>query len=872
MPILLEHRSCSLATDFVTLIAQRCHEHAENSAVIASDGCLTYRELASRVAGLSRRLSQSGVKPESLVGICMSRGADELTAMLAVLTLGAAYVPLDPAQPMARLEMILADSAPSAIVTKRNGPSFREDHSFTRVVIDNGAERFDMPARGAWEPLSDPAALAYVLFPSGSPGRPKRLEIPRRAVSNFLASMVKKPGMRESDVLLAVSTTMFDIAVLELFGPLCVGGTVRIVDSDVVKDGRRLRSALETESVSVMQATPTMWHMLVAAGWIGEGRLRILTGGEALSPNLARQLMIRGELWNMYGPTETTVWSACRRIESADDITIGDPIDDTQLYVLDADGSLVPPGAVGELGIGGAGLARGYLGRPELTAGRFVCNPYGVQGSRMYRTGDLVRQRDDGQCEYLGRVDHQVKIRGHRIELGEIEHALEDLDCVNRAVVIKWEPADGAASLVAYVVLSGGSAFEPVELSRRLRDRLPVHMLPGRYIPMSAFPLTINNKIDRGQLPDPNSVEVGPDRRTLTAHLTGTERVLTGIWSEVLGRRDIAVDDDFFDLGGQSILAVRICDGIHRALAVDLPVSVLLDRRTVRALAAFVDELSSGTVETTWSTVVPIQPNGTRPPIFCVSGIGGNPMAFRELADSLGPEQPFYGLQYRGVDGIARPWDSVEAMAQGFIDDVRLACDTGPYVLAGYSGGGLAAYEMARRLIRVGEDVRLLILFDTVRPRLGGWPLSQRMQRHWDNARRDGLAYLADRVAARTAKSAYRARKSVRAGLAAFSPYRFRLDAVEAAARRAAAAYEPQPYPGDVLLFQSDPDLGSVSGITPQRHAFNGWTDVIHGELQRVHVHAGHLGIVEGAAGDFVASEVRRALAPQERVDDRRGR
>lgn len=835
--------------------------------MIASDGCLTYRELAGRVAVLARRLSQSGVKPDSLVGICMSRGADELTAMLAVLTIGAAYVPLDPTQPVARLEMILADSTPCAIITKGSGPSFQGAHSPTRVVIDSDAQHFDVPARTAWNPVSDPDALAYVLFTSGSTGRPKGVEIPRRAVSNFLASMVKAPGLQESDVLLAVSTTMFDIAVLELFGPLCAGATVRIADSDVVKDGRRLRSTLETEPVSVMQATPTMWHMLVEAGWNGDGRLRILTGGEALSPNLARQLMSRGELWNMYGPTETTVWSACRRIERADDITIGDPIDDTQLYVLDEDGSLVPPGVVGELGIGGAGLARGYLGRPELTADRFVCNPYGAQGSRMYRTGDLVRQREDGQCEYLGRVDHQVKIRGYRIELGEIEHALEELDCVNRAVVIKWDPADGEASLVAYVVLSGGSTFEPLELSRYLRDRLPGYMVPGRYIPMRAFPLTINNKIDRRQLPDPKNEEVVPDRRTLSPHHTDTERVVAGIWSDVLERRDIVGDDDFFDLGGQSILAVRVCDRIHRELAVDLPVSVLLERRTVKALAALVDELHSGAADVSWSSVVPIQPNGTCPPIFCVSGIGGNPLAFRDLADSLGPEQPFYGLQYRGVDGSARPWDSVEAMAQGFVDDLRLVCDAGPYVIAGYSGGGLAAYELARRLIRAGEEVRLLILFDTLRPRLGGWSLPQRVQRHWDNTKKDGLAYVADRVAAKTAKSAYRTRKRVRAELAAVRPYRFRLDAVEAAARRAAATYAPEPYPGDVLLFQSDPDLGAVSGIPPRQHEFNGWTDLIRGRLRRVDVHAGHLDIVEGAAGDFVASEVRSALASRGPTD-----
>lgn len=863
MSDIFERQRCTIATDFVALIAEQCRERGDARAVIASDGCLTYQELAVRVAGLTQRLTGAGVTADSLVGICMSRGADELTAMLAVLTIGAAYVPLDPAQPMARLETIMADAAPDAIVTKPDTPAFSRDLPCIRLAADGEGESGDLVADAIWCPRADPDALAYVLFTSGSTGRPKGVEITRRAVSNLLGSMARNPGLRESDVLLAVSTTMFDIAVLELFGPLCVGGTVRIVDSRVIKDGRRLRAVLESERVTVMQATPTMWHMLVDAGWSGDRRLRIVTGGEALSPSLARQLLSRGELWNMYGPTETTVWSACRRIESPDDITIGEPIDNTQLYVLDEDGGLVSPGVIGELGIGGAGLARGYLGRPELTAERFVCNPYGAQGSRMYRTGDLVRQRDDGQYEYLGRVDHQVKIRGYRVELGEVEHALEELDGVNRAAVIKWESSAGEASLVAYVVLRAGSVIAPQELSRLLRDRLPAYMLPSRYVEMPAFPLTINNKIDRGRLPNPMIVGNIADRRPSTEHITDTERALVAMWSDVLGCRHIGVDDDFFDLGGQSILAVRICDRIHRVLAVDLPVSVLLDRRTIKHLAAHIDGLRSGTVRTKWSTVVPIQPHGFRPPIFCVSGIGGNPMAFRELSESLGPDQPFYGLQYRGVDGTQRPCDSVEAMARGFVDDIRLVRDTGPYVVAGYSGGGLAAYEMARALIDAGEDVRLLVLLDTVRPRLPGWSLGQRAQRHWLYTKQNGAAYVADRIAAKTARTAYGARKRIRAGLATFSPYRFRLDAVEYAARRAAVSYVPQPYSGDVLLIQSDPHVGSVSGIVPRHHEFNGWTDVVRGRLERVHVHAGHLDIVEGAAAHFVASEVDRVLSSQ---------
>lgn len=855
--------------DFVAVIARQCERHADREAVVASDGRLTYRDLAIRVAGLARRLEESGVRAGSLVGICMPRGADELTAMLAVLTIGAAYVPLDPSQPAHRLAMILDDAQPPLVITRQR--QSLPDRGIATLTVGDGTDSpGGTPTEPTWTPCGSPEALAYVLFTSGSTGRPKGVEIPRRAVSNLLAAMVRRPGLRESDVLLAVSTSMFDIAVLEMFGPLCVGGTVHIVDSETIRDGRLLRAVLEREPVSVMQATPTMWHMLVEAGWSGDGRLRMLVGGEPLSPHLARQLLRRGEVWNMYGPTETTVWSTCKRIDDPDQITIGRPIDNTDIHVLDESGAVLPRGITGELGIGGAGLARGYLGRPDLTAERFIQNPAGPPGARIYRTGDLVELLDNGELRYLGRSDQQIKIRGFRVELGEIEHALTDLDCVSRAVVVKWEPAGATPVLVAYVVPSPGAAFDPHELSGQLRERLPHYMVPGRFIRMSSFPLTVNRKIDRTSLPDPvEALDDSQRRPRNTSPGTDTEKRVYRIWSEVLSRPNIALDDDFFDLGGQSILAVRICDRIHRALAVDLPVAALLDHRTISDLSAHIDGLRAAGGAQQWSSVVPISVGGSDPAIFCVSGIGGNPMTFLDLADAIGAQRPFYGLQHQGVDGRRRPYRSIEEMARAFVSDIRAVQNTGPYILAGYSGGGLAAFEAARLMTADGDDVPLVILLDTERPGLSDWSPDERARQHWARMQDGGTRYLMRRAGDRARSSRAEVAQRIRAGLAHLSPYTFRMAAVEMAGRRAAAAYDPLPYSGDVLLFQSDPDPGSESGIPRRRHESNGWRDLVGGQFDVVPVPAGHLEIVEGRAASLVGREITRVLSAKVDISDR---
>ncbi|MFJ1538915.1 amino acid adenylation domain-containing protein [Micromonospora chalcea] len=422
---------------------------------------LTYAELDGRSTRLARRLRRLGVTRETMVGICLERSADMVVAMLAVLKSGGAYVPLDPGFPPDRIALMLADSDLSVLLTSSDVLAGLGGVKAQPLCLDllgdelaaESAEPLDLDVR--------PDDLAYVIYTSGSTGRPKGVQVPHGALGNFLAAMGERPGVTADDVLLAVTTLSFDIAGLELLLPLVEGACVAVVSRQVAADGERLAAALDAFGATVMQATPSTWRMLLDAGWTGDPGLRVLAGGEALPAELAQRLLGRcAELWNMYGPTETTIWSAVARVDHGP-ISIGEPIANTELHVLDGSGHLVPPGVPGELHIGGAGLARGYLERPELTAERFVRHPFPIGlGDRLYRTGDLVRRRADGSIEFLGRLDHQVKLRGFRIELGEIESVLERQPQVNQAVVTVREDTPGDQRLVAYVVAGADARAE----------------------------------------------------------------------------------------------------------------------------------------------------------------------------------------------------------------------------------------------------------------------------------------------------------------------------------------------------------------------------------------------------------------------------
>ncbi|MGW1374183.1 amino acid adenylation domain-containing protein [Streptomyces sp. NPDC002446] len=567
--------------------ARQAARTPQAEAVRCGDEAITYAELDRRANQLARRLVRHGVGQDTLVGICMERSVEMVVALLAVLKAGGAYVPLDPGFPADRIAFMLQDSRLPVLLTQRRAfEGITAPDGVAVWCVDELREELAAEPTDAPDVAVDAEDLAYVIYTSGSTGRPKGVQIPHRALGNFLLTMGERPGLSADDALLAVTTLSFDISMLEVLLPLVTGARTILASREVASDGRRLADLLASCGATVMQATPSTWRMLLDAGWQGERNLRILAGGEALPGELAQRLQPKGaELWNMYGPTETTIWSAVARVGEGP-VTIGEPIANTELHVLDDERRLVPLGVPGELYIGGDGLARGYLGRPELTKERFVPSPFGSgPGERLYRTGDLVRRRHDGGIEFLGRLDHQVKLRGFRIELGEIEAELARLEEVREAVALVREDVPGVQQLVAYVVAAEDAERpDPARLRAALGERLPEYMTPAVYVFLDAMPLTPNAKVDRKALPAPDGSHRIASR--YVAPRDAVETTLCELYRKVLGvTADVGVEDSFFDLGGHSLLATRLLSQVRTALGAELQVRTLFEAPTVAGLA-----------------------------------------------------------------------------------------------------------------------------------------------------------------------------------------------------------------------------------------------------------------------------------------------
>jgi amino acid adenylation domain-containing protein len=563
------------------LFEARAAETPDAIAVVFERQVLTYRELNARADELAAYLRAIGIGPDVLVGLCVQRSLETVVGVLAILKAGGAYVPLDPTFPRDRIAFMLEDSRAPVLLTQRSLVNDLPPTAARQVVIDEPLPRIE-GSRG--ESVSaGPSSLAYVIYTSGSTGKPKGVQIEHRAVVNFLNAMRREPGLRPEDVLLAVTTLSFDIAGLELFLPLTTGARVVVVPWETAVDGKALLNALNEHRVTVLQATPATWRLLLAAEWRGTPGLKALCGGEPLPADLARELMARcGELWNMYGPTETTIWSSCCRVTDPADITIGRPIDNTELFIVDQQLRPLPIGVAGELLIGGDGVARGYLGRHELTAERFVRHPF-MPGGRVYRTGDLCRYRADGRIDCLGRLDFQVKIRGFRIELGEIEAALMQHEAMANTVVVATQNAAGDDVLVAYCAPRPSTTIDAAVLRRHLAQKLPEYMIPAGFVFLERLPTTPNGKIDRRALP---KEEFGSTPgETYEPPATPTEAALCEIVSAVLGVTPVGIHDDFFRLGGRSLEAVRAVSRIQQAMGLDVAVARLFEFPTVAGLA-----------------------------------------------------------------------------------------------------------------------------------------------------------------------------------------------------------------------------------------------------------------------------------------------
>ncbi|HEY4034598.1 MAG TPA: amino acid adenylation domain-containing protein [Ktedonobacteraceae bacterium] len=575
------------------LFEEQVKRTPEAVAVVFEDRQLTYWQLNRRANQLAHYLQQWGVRPDVLVGLYVERSLDMVIGLLGILKAGGAYVPLDPGFPSERLTFMVEDAQASVLITQQHLRGHLPAHKAKVVCLDTDQAVLAQQSETNLPPTATPAHLAYVIYTSGSAGRPKGVQIIHRAVVNFLLSMRQRPGLRAEDTLLAVTTLSFDIAALELFLPLVVGARVVIASTDVVADGAALMETLTHTRTTVMQATPVTWRLLLAAGWQGNQHLKILCGGEALPQQLAQQLLPRAaSLWNLYGPTETTIWSSACQIEAGDKVvTIGHPIANTQLYILDGQLQLVPIGIPGQLYIGGDGLARGYLNRPELTAESFISHPFSDEpGARLYKTGDLARYRVDGTIEHLGRLDFQVKLRGFRIELGEIEALLNQHPAVQSSIVLHQEDIPGDARLIAYLTVKQRHIPSLNDLRSYLRKKLPDYMIPSAFLIIDALPLTPNGKVDRRALPKVEGLLVESET-AFVAPQTESERTIAAIWQEVLGVKKVGVQDNFFDLGGNSLLLAQVHSKIQAILKRNIMLLELFEYPTVSSL---VEHLNPG--------------------------------------------------------------------------------------------------------------------------------------------------------------------------------------------------------------------------------------------------------------------------------------
>jgi amino acid adenylation domain-containing protein len=817
-----------------TLVERRAERDPQSIAITCGTETLSFGELDARANRLAHYLVQRGAGPGAVIGIHLDRSFDMVVSIAAILKTGSAYVPLDPAFPASRLEFMAEDANIAAVITtsaltasiKTKAPAILFDQE--RAAIDC------LPASALGRAV-DAESLAYVLYTSGSTGKPKGVQVQHRSVVNLLCAIQAHVQLKPGDALLAVTTLSFDIAGLELLLPLMTGSRIVLASQTEASDPMALRDLLQRTQPVLMQATPSTWRMLIDAGWNGSKSLKILVGGEKVTREVADALLDRGaEVWNVYGPTETTIWSTiCRLEKDGQPVTIGRPLANTSLFVLDANRRLLPQGISGELYIGGDGVALGYLNRPELTAERFVPNPFGT--GRLYRTGDIVRYQPDGRLEILGRNDAQVKVRGFRIELGDVEEALAACPQVRAAAVVVRTAASGESVLAGYFVPDPSAQTNVSEIRSQLAKRLPEYMVPTFLVPMKALPLTLNGKIDRKALPVPD-VEVAPDAAPEPVK-DRLEATLIGIWEAVLGVRPIGRTQNFFDLGGHSVLAAKAFARMERTLGTALPLATLFQAPTVEKLAQVI---RNSNWKPLWSSLVAIRPEGTKPPFFFVHPIGGNVLTFVGFCGHFGPDRPIYGLQARGLDGEEAPHTLITEMAQDYIRGMRSVQPEGPYFIGGFSAGGVVAFEMAHQLRAAGQHVAVLALLDTdvSGMQTAEGPIEVRLRR-WVRIVKMNLRYaskmrLPEFLSRKS--SNFRMRRKV-----FFCAIRERLGlevqpaklSAEEAFLLAIRRYSPKPYPGSATLFRS----GDGSDDPEPKM---GWERLIEGHLDIQQVSGDH--------------------------------
>ncbi|MBW4499701.1 MAG: amino acid adenylation domain-containing protein [Scytonema hyalinum WJT4-NPBG1] len=736
-------------------------------AVVFENQQLTYRELNNRANQLAHYLRDFGVGPDVSVGICVQRSLEMVVGVLGILKAGGAYVPLDPAYPQERLSYMLQDSHAAVLLTCENLVTVLPEHDAHVVCLDTD---WDVIAQASKENVVNevqPENLAYVIYTSGSTGMPKGVAMKQLPLSNLISWQLENSTVSTGARTVQFSPISFDVSFQEIFSTWCSGGTLILITDDLRRDATALLDFLNHKAINRLflpfVALQQLAEVAVGSESVPIHLQEIITAGEQLQitpalTNLFSKLP-SCTLHNHYGPSESHVVTAFTLADSVQSWAalppIGRPIANTSIYILDSNLQPVPIGVPGELYIGGVALARGYLNRPELTAEKFIRDPFSQkEKAYMYKTGDLARYLSDGNIEYFGRCDNQVKIRGFRIELGELEAVLSQHPSVHQAVVIVRQDVPGDKRLVAYVVPDQDSVPTTGELRNFLKEKLPEYMVPSAFVLLDVLPLTPSGKVNRRSLPAPDITKLEPEA-SYVAPRNDTEHQLTQIWAEILGIQPVGVRDNFFDLGGHSLLAVKLFAQIEKKFAKKLPLATLFQSGTVEAIAQLLspkekpvdNQVLAGahehTSEASWSCLVPIQTKGSKPPLFCIHPLGGETLCYRNLSLHLGQEQPLYGLQPQGLDGKQLPLTRIEEMAALYIKEIQTIQPNGPYFLGGYSMGGIIAYEIAYQLNRQGQKVALLAMFDSGIPGTATrLPLISRIFMHINNLLQRGPSYL----------------------------------------------------------------------------------------------------------------------------------
>jgi amino acid adenylation domain-containing protein len=879
------------------LFQEQVEQNLDAVAVMFQDKRLSYRDLNARANQLAHYLRKLGVGRETMVAVCLERSLEMIVGLLAILKAGGVYASFDPSQPRARFASMFEDiEAPVLLTTEKLLPSLPDSS-----LASSSSARQQKPALlcldTAWKAIAKessdnpgvtvcPEDLAYVCFTSGSTGRPKGVCIPHRGVVR-LVKETNYISVSPSDVLLQLAPISFDASTFEIWGALLNGARLVVFPpgTPTVAD---LGETIQKSGVTKLWLTSGLFNEMVDAQLPSLRNVRqLLSGGDVLSvPHVRKALEnLEGcQLINGYGPTENTTFSCFHPISAQSpshaSIPIGRPVANTQVYVLDEQFQLVPAGVPGELHVGGDGLARGYLKRPELTAEKFIPNPFSAEpGARLYRTGDRARYLPDGSLEFLGRMDQQVKIRGFRVELGEIEFALEEHPAVRQCVVMTRAEASGQRHLTAYFVADQKPVPTASELRQFLTEKLPDYMVPAFFVPLPVLPLTANGKVDRAALPAPDRRAAALEKKKIEPR-DALETQLAKIWESVLDVQSIGINDQFFELGGHSLLAVRLIAQIERAFGKKLSVAAVFQAPTIAQLAVVLREGKS-TVPS--SSVVEIQPKGSRPPLFFVHGVGGGMFwGYTNLSRYLGLEQPVYALRSRAMAG-QEEFSRIEDMAAHYVSDLRAFQPQGPYYLGGYCFGGNVAYEMAQQLRALGQTVTFLALINAGPPNssytriswtplfvlkflrnlcywpsyvLGWTPEQRRAFFHWK-------ARLIKKKLSRLFSATRRTSSKVDVeNLVDLSMYPEEQRALWEIHIRALMNYMPKPYPGGVTLFRSRGHQFLCS-FDPQY----GWGELVRGGVQVKVVSGPHDSILEEPYVKTLADELRKCLDKAQRAD-----